>query len=408
MRKWLDSPDHASWLRAETTRLLDFGRSSGIPGQGAGWLDSYGIVEPDRAPATWITCRMVHVYALGHLLGIPGCRTVATQALSGLTGALRDREFGGWFNDATGDSPAGKQAYDHAFVVLAASSATAAGFMGADRLLEDALDVVGTHFLDPDGMVVDSWNRDFTAAANYRGINSTMHTVEALLAAADITQDRRWLRSAASLARFAAEKAGANQWRMPEHFTPEWEPLPQYNEDRPNDQFRPYGATVGHGLEWARLLLHTEASLQAAEIEDCPAPAVGWLVAAQALYDRAVTDGWEADGKPGFIYTTGWDGTPITRDRLHWVTAEAIAAAAALYRRTSEDHYARDYTTWWEFAATYFIDRQRGSWHHELDPSNRVAASVWPGKPDLYHAVQATLIPTLPLAPSLAAALARA
>jgi len=32
---------------------------------------------------------------------------------------------------------------------------------------------------------------------------------------------------------------------------------------------------------------------------------------------------------------------------------------------------------------------------------------VWPGKPDLYHAVQATLIPRLPLAPTMATALAK-
>ena len=48
----------------------------------------------------------------------------------------------------------------------------------------------------------------------------------------------------------------------------------------------------------------------------------------------------------------------------------------------------------------------RGSWHHELDPGNRPQASVWRGKPDLYHAVQATLLPRLPLSPSLASALA--
>jgi hypothetical protein len=31
---------------------------------------------------------------------------------------------------------------------------------------------------------------------------------------------------------------------------------------------------------------------------------------------------------------------------------------------------------------------------------------VWEGKPDTYHALQATLIPRLPLAPALASALA--
>ena len=73
------------------------------------------------------------------------------------------------------------------------------------------------------------------------------------------------------------------------------------NRDRPDDQFQPYGATVGHGLEWSRLLLHLEASLA-----DPP----DWLLpAAEALFDRAVADGWAVDGADGFVYTTDWDGT---------------------------------------------------------------------------------------------------
>ena len=32
---------------------------------------------------------------------------------------------------------------------------------------------------------------------------------------------------------------------------------------------------------------------------------------------------------------------------------------------------------------------------------------TWEGKPDTYHALQATLIPRMPLAPALAAGLAR-
>jgi sulfoquinovose isomerase len=132
-----------------------------------------------------------------------------------------------------------------------------------------------------------------------------------------------------------------------------------------------------------------------------------WLSeAAAALFDRGVADGWAADGEPGFIYTTDWDGQPVVRDRMHWVAAEAIAAGAALHQRTGESRYAELCRTWWGYVETYLIDRNAGSWHHQLDPNNRPTSTVWPGKPDLYHAVQATLIPRLPLAPSLASALA--
>jgi sulfoquinovose isomerase len=87
------------------------------------------------------------------------------------------------------------------------------------------------------------------------------------------------------------------------------------------------------------------------------------------------------------------------------VLAEGFAAAAALHQRTGEDRYQQLARTWWSYAERYLIDRERGSWHHQLNPQNEVIDTVWPGKPDLYHAVQATLVPRLPLAPSLAAAL---
>ena len=53
--------------------------------------------------------------------------------------------------------------------------------------------------------------------------------------------------------------ARERDWRLPEHFTAEWEPLPDFNRDRPADPFRPYGVTVGHQFEWARLCLHLRA-----------------------------------------------------------------------------------------------------------------------------------------------------
>jgi mannose/cellobiose epimerase-like protein (N-acyl-D-glucosamine 2-epimerase family) len=198
--------------------------------------------------------------------------------------------------------------------------------------------------------------------------------------------------------RVALEFAEPHSWRIPEHFDSHWHAEFEHNRDRPDDQFQPYGATVGHGLEWSRLLLHLEAS---------QADPPDWLLpAAKGLFDRAVADGWAVDGAFGFVYTTDWDGTPVVRDRMHWVVAEAIAAAAALRTRTGDDHYAELAATWWAYAERYLFDRTYGSWHHQLDANNQVTDTVWPGKPDLYHAVQATIIPRLPLAPSMATALA--
>ena len=121
------------------------------------------------------------------------------------------------------------------------------------------------------------------------------------------------------------------------------------------------------------------------------------------LYDRAVADGWAPDGAPGFVYTTDWDGKPVLRDRLHWVLTEAINTSAALQRQTAEARYAADYRRWWDDAARLHIEAD-GSWRHQLDENNQPASSVWTVKPDLYHAFQAALVPTLPLWPMVAAA----
>ena len=398
MLPWPTIAQHRSWLQSETERLMSFGTRAVLPGQGAVWLDASGDPEPGHAIEAWITCRTVHVYSLGVLMGRPGSRAVAQGALVGLIdGPLRDAEHGGWFHDSR--RKGAKEAYDHAFVVLASSSATLAGLDGARELLDEALRVIERFWIEDDGMVADAVAADFSSTDPYRGINANMHTVEAFLAAADVTGDDLWLRRAERIARFARSQAEANGWRLPEHYDDTWVAQLEYNVDRPDDPFRPYGATVGHGLEWSRLFLHLEAALGDAD--------AGWAEAAEALYDRAVADGWAADGADGFVYTTGWDGTPVTRDRMHWVAAEAVGAAAALLQRTGSQRYADDYARWWDHVDACFRDLRHGSWFHQLDPSNRPTDTVWPGKPDLYHAVQATLIPRLPLAPSMASAVDR-
>ncbi|HOC12981.1 MAG TPA: AGE family epimerase/isomerase [Propionicimonas sp.] len=398
---WIELPAHRLWLARHFQHLLEFGRRTPHPSGGAAWLTDAGVPWLDQGVQTWITCRTVHVYCLGALAGRPGSRPVAAAALAGLTGVLHDTESGGWFSAVApdGSTPDEKAAYTHAFVVLAASSATAAGLEGAAELLAEALAVFEERFWDEaSGRSVDTWNRDFTVLDPYRGINANMHTVEAFLAAADVTGDRVWLDRASRVAAFAVAQAEANEWRLPEHYDSDWTPQLELNVDRPDDKFKPYGATIGHGLEWARLLLHLEAA---------GATGVEWLPAAAALFDRAIADGWHADGADGFVYTTDWSGRPVVRDRMHWVTAEAIGASAALFRRTGNHTYSAHYARYWDYAERFVLDHENGSWHHQLDPQNRPADSVWPGKADLYHAAQATLIPTLPLAPSLATALAR-
>ena len=395
-------------LDNETHDLLDFALGSLCEEGGFGWLDGVGSVDRTQGRHLWINARMTHVAAIGTLLGHPGCSEALEHGVSAIDTCFRDRQYGGWYAHIDWDgNPIDdtKAQYSHAFVILAASSAVAAGSSAAVPLLEDALDISTTRFWDDSyNMVVEEWDRTFTHLADYRGVNANMHTVEAYLAAADVLDQNNtpgsglWReRAMAIIERVVNREARGNDWRIPEHFDAAWTPDLEYNKERPADPFRPYGATIGHGLEWVRLCLQVYA------LDSQPA----WIPeAVTKIYARAIADGWEVDGAPGFVYTTDWQGKPVVHERMHWVLAEAIGASAAMGRAGLAETQA-DLERWWQYADTYLIDYENGSWHHELDRTNQCSSTVWVGKPDVYHALQATLFPSLPLAPTIVPALAQ-
>ncbi len=354
-------------LAEEADRLLTFAAGSRHPDGGFAWLREDGTPDLERPRELWIATRMTHCFALGALLGHPGASELVAHGLESLRSDFRDDAHGGWFAQVGGSTD--KRAYEHVFVVLAAASA------GDAELLGEALEVLETRFWDERaGALVDVWDRDWTSLEAYRGANANMHGVEAMLA----TGDPLWRERAA---RVTQRLVVDNDPRLHEHFDADWRPLPDYNIVSPADPFRPYGATIGHWFEWARLAWTLG----------------GFEDDARRLFAAGVRDGWDGSG---FVYTVDWDGRPVVADRLHWVLCEAIGAAAVL----GEDALQAE---WWELAEQRFIDRVDGSWRHELDPANRPSSTVWDGKPDVYHALQATLIPRLPVAPSLAAALRR-
>ncbi len=399
----LETPARRAWLDQQGHRLLELSLASATTG-GFGWSDGDGGLLP-RELQLWMTARMTHVLALGHLLGHAGSAAGAEHGIAALAGPFHDEVDGGWFAalapDGSAPADTTKGAYAHAFVILAASSATVAAVPGARELLDEALAVHAEHFLDADaGVVRESFARDFTDEEDYRGANAAMHTVEAYLAATDATGDDVWRQRALNIADLLVNvHARAHGWRLPEHFTATMTPLLDHHADRVADPFRPFGTTPGHGLEWARLLLGLRDGLG----EGAPP----WLAdGAVALFSRAVEDGWAPDGREGFVYTTGFDGAPVVTLRQHWVLCEAIGAAAALHRATGEESYAQRYEQWWAYAERAVVDLDDGSWVHELDADGQPSSVLWEGRPDTYHAFQATLVGALPLAPTFASAVA--
>lgn len=400
----IDTKENKQFLENARKELLSFGHHFPSPEGSSYYLGDDGTPWKDRSRETWITSRMAHVYSLGCFLGHAGSKELATAAIHGLCTELHDDENGGWYAGLTADGEIlpTKQCYAHAFVILAASSGVLAGIEGAKELLEEALALYDLRFWNEDeGLSCDTWNTEFTKLDDYRGLNANMHTVEAFLAAADVTGDKKYRVRAGRIIDHVLHWAEDNDWRIPEHFHKDWTPDLECNREHPEDPFKPYGATPGHGIEWTRLILQWTLSTYK---DSTSAEAAPYVSAAKALYQRAIADAWSVDGAPGLVYTTDWNGKPVVHDRMHWTLAEAINTSSVLWHITGEGCYATDYASFMQYLDEVVWDHKTGSWFHQLDQNNRLLGTVWPGKSDLYHAVQATLIPFYSPAVSIAPA----
>lgn len=385
MTTWLDAPAHRTWLQEGLADLVAFSLRSIRPGGGFHHLDGSGEPLPGRTPQLFLTARMAYTAALAARHGVPGSGALLDHAMDSLTGLHADPVHGGWLSEPGVETR--KMTYDHVHVGLAAATAMSVGHPSAAALLEQVAAVVDARLWDPGTETLrESFAPDWSDPEAYRGANANMHGLEAFLAMGTATGDPVWHRRGLAVAeRLIHGAAREHGWLLPEHFTPDWQVLLEYNRDEPMHPFRPYGATFGHSLEWARFLLQLDAS-----------PLVGspsWLVeSAEALTRRALDGGWGLDGRPGLVYTVDWDGRPVADVRLHWPVCEGIQVAAWLVRRSGDAHWELWYRRLWDHAARYFID-ERNTWRNELDDEMREAGRIWPGRPDVYHSGGALVTP---------------
>ena len=398
--KWSTFQSHRAWLFQQANDLFAFFEKRSIDPRGG-----FFVLDEEGRPMSGISSssgtsrsihsatRMVHCFAIAYLLGRPGTDVIIDHGMQFLWNKHRDSINGGYFWSVGCDGPTDdtKQAYGHAFVLLAASSAKVAGHPDADRLLTDISSVLSERFWEEEyGAAAEQFTRNWESFDQYRGQNSNMHLTEALMAAFEVTGDNTFLRMAERIADLIVRRHSAkNGWRVPEHFTATWQPNREYSGD---PVFRPGGTTPGHWLEWTRLLL---------QLWEAGDRKLDWLPdAARNLFREAVTYGWNTE-EGGFYYTLRWDRSPSIRDRYWWPCCEGIGAAAFLNVVDGNSLYETWYRRIWNFSAARFIDRDRGGWYPQLDDNLKPNTSPFYGKPDIYHALQACLVPLFPTTGSL-------
>jgi sulfoquinovose isomerase len=401
---WPERPFHRQYLMQQANNLFDFFLPASINPKGGFFeLDDDGA-PLNAANATrqiHVTTRMIHCAAIGSLTGRPGSDEIVDHGMRYVWEKHRDARYGGyvWGLDDNGVTNGSKQAYGHAFVLLAASSAKLVGHPLADQVLADVTQVINARFWDDArGAVRDEYSQDWSDLLPYRGQNANMHMTEALMAAYEATGERDYLTKAERIAELIILKTAVPLGhRVAEHFGANWE-LDRHYEG--NEMFRPSGTTPGHWLEWSRLLY---------QLWVLGEKRLSWMTgAARELFRQSIELGWD-NVHGGFFYTLDWDNQPLLREKLWWPVSEAIGAAAFLAAYdTTHDYFQFWYRKLWDHAENHVIDHARGGWRSELKEDLTPTSRLFVGKPDIYHALQACLIPLYPATGSLTKAIIEA
>jgi len=244
-------------------------------------------------------------------------------------------------------------AYGHAFVLLAAASCVKAGIQRASKIMEEVYNFVETYFWDESaGAYFDERDDTLKTLLRYRGQNANMHMCEALLAAWQASGEVKYLNRAERLAeKFAFDLAAQSGGQIWEHYDADWNVDMEFNIDKPNDRYKPWGFQAGHQTEWTKLLL----------ILNEERPNKKWVTRAKSLYDKAMETGWDKEFG-GIAYGIAPDGTYCASEKYFWVQSESFAAAWRLYQLTGDEQYRVDYNRIWQWSWDHMIDHEHGAW----------------------------------------------
>lgn len=272
-------------------------------------------------------------------------------------------------------------AYGHAFVMLAAASAADVGIEEARPIINDIWEFTERHFWEPEhNAYADERDVSLSVLDPYRGQNANMHMCEALLAAYEATNDERYLNRAETLARkFTVELVDDKFGLIWEHYDERWQRDMQYNIDKPDDLFKPWGFQPGHQVEWTKLLLQLNHHRPSDWMQE----------RATALFAGALEHGWDHEFG-GLVYGFRPDSGFADAGKYFWVQAEAFAAAWRLYKLTGDNQYRDHYTALWQWCWQFLIDHEQGAWFRIRQRDGAAVDNLKspPGKTD-YHTMGA-------------------
>ena len=358
-------------LAAETERLLAFAEGSRHPDGGFAWLRSDGTPDLD-APARAVDHDADDARVRARRAARrPGAAELVAHGLD----ALRQRTsatpvHGGWFAQAGGSDD--KRAYEHVFVVLAAAAA------GDDELLGEALEVLDDALLGRGRRRAGATSATATGPSSRPTAAPTRTCTASRRCSPPATRcgasGRCGSRSGWSSATIRGWSSTSTRLAPAAGLQPRRSraPVPALRRDA--------RALVRVGAAG----VHARRSRFEADARRLFAARVARRLGRQRvrLHRRL--------GRPAGRAPTGCTGCCARRSRAAAVLGEDGAAARSGGSSPSALHRPR----------------AAARWRHELDPSNRPACTVWDGKPDVYHALQATLDPALCAAAALTSALA--
>ena len=248
-------------------------------------------------------------------------------------------------------------AYGYAFVILAGSFAFKIGIEKGKELAEDAWNFMNKYFWEEKySAYADELSPDLKILNPYRGQNANMHTVEALIAAYEIFKEKKYLDRANLIAQqFALNLASQSQNQIWEHYDSSWKIDWEYNKDKPDDSYRPWGFQPGHQIEWAKLLLQLNEHYP----ED-------WKIERSIyLFEKGTTMSIDYE-YGGLVYGYSPEGNFTNDNKYFWVQAEALAASWRLYKITNKKDYYNFYISLWEYCWKNFVDHKYGAWFNIL------------------------------------------